>query len=58
MGYTRNFNFLHRRLSQLESESVNPQLSSIREQADALNYDVAIVFTPRQEGKREARVSV
>ena len=46
------------RLSQLESESANPQLSSIREQADALDYDVTIVFTPRQKGRREVRVSV
>lgn len=46
------------RLSQLESESANPQLSSIREQAGALDYDVTIVFTPRQKGKKTVKVNV
>lgn len=46
------------RLSQLESVSANPQLSSITEQANALDYDVTILFTPRQKGKKAVRVSV
>lgn len=46
------------RLSQLESSRANPQLSSIREQADALDYDVTIVFTPRQKGKKAVKVNV
>lgn len=46
------------RLSQLESDSSNPQLSSIYEQANALDYDMTIVFTPRKKGKREVRVDI
>jgi Helix-turn-helix domain len=46
------------RLSQLEHRDVNPQLSSITQQADALDYDVTIVFTPRDKARRAVRVAV
>lgn len=46
------------RLSQLESRTQNPQLSTIAQQADALDYDVTIVFTPREKGRRAVRVRV
>lgn len=46
------------RLSQLESPDLNPQLSTITQQADALDYDVTIVFTPRHKDRRAVRVAV
>jgi Helix-turn-helix domain len=46
------------RLSQLEHKEVNPQLSSITQQADALDYDVTIVFTPRDKERRAVEVNV
>ena len=46
------------RLSQLECRTVNPQLSTITQQADALDYDVSIVFTPRHKDRRAVRVEV
>jgi hypothetical protein len=46
------------RLSQLESSTQNPQLSTITQQADALDYDVTIVFTPRQKDRRAVQVAV
>ena len=46
------------RLSQLESDRANPHLSSITEQAHALDYDVTILFTPRQKGKKTVKVNV
>lgn len=46
------------RLSQLESRTVNPQLSTITQQADALDYDVTIVFTPRHKDRRTVQVAV
>lgn len=46
------------RLSQLESAASNPQLSTITEQAAALDYDVTIVFTPREKGRREVKLKV
>ena len=46
------------RLSQLESRTQNPQLSTIAQQADALDYDMTIVFTPREKGRRAVRVRV
>ncbi|MDV6375188.1 helix-turn-helix domain-containing protein [Deinococcus arenicola] len=46
------------RLSQLESAASNPQLSTITEQAAALNYDVTIIFTPREKGRREVKVKI
>ncbi|MPY68069.1 hypothetical protein F8S09_15540 [Deinococcus sp. SDU3-2] len=46
------------RLSQLERPDLNPQLSTITQQADALEYDVTIVFTPRQKDRRAVRVEV
>lgn len=46
------------RLSQLERPDLNPQLSTITQQADALEYDVTIVFTPRQKDRRAVRVAV
>ena len=46
------------RLSQLERPDLNPQLSTITQQADALEYDVTIVFTPRHKDRRAVRVAV
>ncbi|MDL2343051.1 hypothetical protein QOL99_02690 [Deinococcus sp. MIMF12] len=46
------------RLSQIERPSLNPQLSTITQQADALDYDVTIVFTPRHKDRRAVRVAV
>lgn len=46
------------RLSQLERRTVNPQLSTITQQADALDYDVTIVFTPRHKDRRTVQVAV
>lgn len=46
------------RLSQLERPALNPQLSTITQQADALDYDVTIVFTPRDKDRRPVRVEV
>jgi len=46
------------RLSQLEHPDLNPQLSTITQQADALDYDVTIVFTPRDKERRTVRVEV
>jgi hypothetical protein len=46
------------RLSQLEQAELNPQLSTITQQADALDYDVSIVFTPRNKQRRAVQVSV
>ena len=46
------------RLSQLERPGLNPQLSTITQQADALDYDVTIVFTPRHKDRRAVRVAV
>lgn len=46
------------RLSQLERPDLNPQLSTIMQQADALEYDVTIVFTPRDKARRPVRVTV
>ncbi|SEJ91035.1 hypothetical protein SAMN04488058_13414 [Deinococcus reticulitermitis] len=46
------------RLSQIERADLNPQLSTITQQADALDYDVTIVFTPRNKGRRAVRVAV
>lgn len=46
------------RLSQLEKADLNPQLSTITQQADALEYDVTIVFTPRDKARRPVRVKV
>lgn len=46
------------RLSQLENPDLNPQLSTITQQADALDYDVTIVFTPRHKDRRAVRVEV
>ena len=46
------------RLSQLERPDLNPQLSTITQQADALDYDVTIVFTPRHKNRRAVRVAV
>ena len=46
------------RLSQLERPDLNPQLSTITQQADALDYDVTIVFTPRHKDRRAVRVAV
>lgn len=46
------------RLSQLERPDLNPQLSTITQQADALEYDVTIVFTPRSKDRRAVRVAV
>lgn len=44
------------RLSQLENPSLNPRVSSITEQANALEYDVSLVFTPRNPGMRAVHV--
>lgn len=46
------------RLSQLEHPDLNPQLSTITQQADALDYDVKIVFTPRDQTRRAVQVEV
>jgi predicted transcriptional regulator len=46
------------RLSPLEHRDVNPQLSSITQQADALDDDATIVFTPRNKASRAVRVAV
>lgn len=46
------------RLSQLERRTVNPHLSTITQQADALEYDVTIVFTPRHKDRRAVRVAL
>lgn len=46
------------RLSQLESKGANPQLSSITQQANALDYDVTIVFTPKDKARRAVHVKV
>ncbi|MPY68142.1 hypothetical protein F8S09_15915 [Deinococcus sp. SDU3-2] len=46
------------RLSQIERPDLNPQLSTITQQADALDYDVTIVFTPRHKDRRAVRVAV
>ncbi|BDP44476.1 hypothetical protein DAETH_44450 (plasmid) [Deinococcus aetherius] len=46
------------RLSQLENPDLNPQLSTITRQADALEYDVTIVFTPRDKARRVVQVKV
>lgn len=44
------------RLSQLERPDLNPRLSTITQQADALEYDVTIVFTPRYKHRRTLHV--
>lgn len=46
------------RLSQLEKADLNPQLSTITQQADALEYDVTIVFTPRDKARRPVWVKM
>ncbi|WP_425148694.1 helix-turn-helix domain-containing protein [Deinococcus sp.] len=39
------------RLSQLEHASLNPRADTLVKQADALEYDVSVMFTPRRSGK-------
>lgn len=51
-------NLTKSRLSQLEQAELNPQLSTITQQADALEYDVSIVFTPRNKQRRAVQVAV
>ena len=39
------------RLSQLEQANLNPRADTLVKQADALEYDVSVTFTPRRSGK-------
>ena len=39
------------RLSQLEHASLNPRAATLVKQADALEYDVSVTFTPRRSGR-------
>lgn len=36
---------------QLERSTLNPRAASLVKQADALEYDVSVIFTPRHSGK-------
>ena len=38
------------RLSQLEHASLNPRAATLVKQADALEYDLSVTFTPRRSG--------